>query len=128
MINAGLFGKLLSAISSFGNEKTASGTAATTSVDSTNYVQENSMADGTHTEFVTRNSTHFCPKCGWCADIEVTMEKQSRTDQFGKTDTSYYYIKTDKKPECPKCNQRSALPLTVGNMPVAVRYLLQSLQ
>lgn len=128
MQNAGLFGKILSAIAAFGNEKTAAGTATITIVDSTNYSQETNMAVGTHTEFVTRNSTHFCPKCGWCNELEVTMEKQTSTDKFGKTDTSYYYIKTDKKPECPKCSQRSALPLTVGNMPVAVKYLLQSLQ
>lgn len=120
------FGKLLSAISAFGNEKTETGAAEPYVNNDKSSLQENNM--GAATEFVTRHSTHFCPKCGWCDELEVTMEKQSRTDVSGKTDTSYYHIKTDKKPECPKCNVRAILPLTVGNMPVAVKYLLRSLQ
>ena len=123
---AGFFGKILSAISAFGHEKTETGTAEPYVNSDKNSLQENNM--GTASEFVTRHSTHFCPKCGWCDTLEVTMEKKTWTEPSGKTDTSYYYINTDKKPECPKCNTRSVLPLTVNNMPAAVKYLLQALQ
>lgn len=128
MKHAGFFGKILAAISASGNETPEAGAETSTISDSKTYTKETTVATGVETEFVTRHGTHFCPKCGWCDDIEVTMEKKTWTNSKGEADTSYYFIKTDKKPECPKCSKRSVLPLTSGNVTIAVKYLMQSLQ
>lgn len=78
--------------------------------------------------FVTRNGTHFCYKCGWIDDIEVTMERKEYTDSDGKTDISYFFIDTDRNLECPDCKRRTVKPLTTGNTVYAVGYLLRALR
>lgn len=128
MQNAGFFGKLLASILPFANEKTETREPDVTSSPTTQDSKESYMSSGVQTEFVSKPGTHFCPKCGWCDEIEVTMEKKTWIDSKGEKDTSYYFIKTDKKPECPKCLKRTLLPLTTGNVTIAVKYLLQSLQ
>lgn len=128
MKNAGFFRKLLASILSSPYEKTETGEESINTVDVENTEKESHVSSGIHTEFVSRNGTHFCPGCGWCDEIEVTMKKETWTDSSGKTRTNYYFIETDKKPECPKCSKRSALPLTTGNVTIAVKYLLKALQ
>ena len=87
------------------------------------------MSSSVNTSFVTKNGTHFCYKCGWIDDIEVTMERKEYTDlTTGEVDVSFYYVKTDKNLQCPDCGKRSAMPLSTGNVVHAVGYLLRALR
>lgn len=86
------------------------------------------MSSKIQTEFVSRFGTHFCPASGWIDDIEVTMRKETWTDSTETPRTTYYFINTDKKPECPKCLKRTLLPLSTANLVSAVKYLLKALQ
>ncbi len=80
------------------------------------------------TEYVIRSTTHFCPKCGWCDEMDCTLEKKTWKSISGEDHTTFYHLDVDVKPECPKCTKRSVLPLTTGNVTAAVKYLLKALQ
>ncbi len=87
------------------------------------------MSSSVNTSVVTKNGTHFCYKCGWIDDIEVTMERKEYTDQTtGKVEVSHYFINTDKNLECPDCKRRTVKPMTAGNTVHAVEYLLRALR
>ena len=78
--------------------------------------------------FVLKKSTHFCYKCGWIDQLEVTMEKKTYKDLDGNQQTDYYHIKTDQYMECPDCAKRSVMPLTIANTPHAIEYLMRALK
>ena len=91
--------------------------------------KDNTVTSGVKTTFVTKPGTHFCYKCGWIDDIEVTMERKEYTNsKTGEVDVSYYFIKTDKNLECPECRKRTVKPLTAGNSVYAIEYLLRALR
>lgn len=90
--------------------------------------KDNTVSSGTKTTFVTKPGTHFCFKCGWIDDIDVTMERREYTDSAGEKTVSHYFIKTDRNLECPECKKRTAIPLTTGNVVHAVEYLLRALR
>ena len=90
--------------------------------------KDDTVSSSVKKSFVTRNGTHFCFKCGWIDDIEVTMERKEYTDSDGKTDVSYFFIDTDRNLECPDCKRRTVKPLTTGNTVHAVGYLLRALR
>jgi hypothetical protein len=94
-----------------------------------NTESESTMSSSVKTSFVTKPGTHFCYKCGWIDDIEVTMERKEYTDsKTGEVDVSHFFIKTDKNLECPECKKRTVKPLTSGNSIYAIEYLLRALR
>lgn len=91
--------------------------------------KDRTVSSSVKKSFVTRNGTHFCYKCGWIDDIEVTMERKEFTDPTtGTVDVSHYFIKTDRNLECPDCKRRTVKPLTTGNTVYAIEYLLRALR
>ncbi len=87
------------------------------------------MSSSVKSSFVSRHGTHFCYKCGWIDDIEVTMERKEYIDsKTGEVDVSHFFINTDKNLECPECKKRTVKPLTTGNTVYAVGYLLRALR